>query len=250
MYYICQGDDGLVEVIFDGELNPAEEVGSAKEGTPGALLVIGDKRVIYCLSDKFVLQDFIYDDDMGAWEEGKLASLGVVASEMTTISAVRDPQGRIYVFFQGKSGQIQSFTGTEEGAWELSKGLPSTKPIENASIHAVDTNGTIRVFYANQDHSIHELVLNNGKWTDTKVEQTDAGSNKTDITTILGEEGKYRLQFNNEEGEVFVLNDGLLSKIGTMTEEGFKQLHNAQAAGRGAYIYKVVQRTYYYRYRK
>lgn len=43
VYYICQGDDGLVEVIFDGELNPAEEVGPAKEGTPGALLVIGDK---------------------------------------------------------------------------------------------------------------------------------------------------------------------------------------------------------------
>lgn len=108
---------------------------------------------------------------MGAWEEGKLASLGGVASETTTISAVRDPQGHICVFFQDKSGHIQSFFGTEEGAWELSKGLPSTKPIENASIHAVDTSGIIRVFYAHQDHSIHELALDNGKWTGKSLTQ-------------------------------------------------------------------------------
>ena len=42
-YYICQEGNELTEVIFDQQLKPADEVGTAKEGSPGMFLLLGEK---------------------------------------------------------------------------------------------------------------------------------------------------------------------------------------------------------------
>jgi hypothetical protein len=43
IHYICQEGHELTERDFDGLIGPPELVGSAKEGTPGAYVLLGDK---------------------------------------------------------------------------------------------------------------------------------------------------------------------------------------------------------------
>lgn len=42
-HYICQNGSELTERSFDGELSPPELLGTARPGTSGAYLLLGDK---------------------------------------------------------------------------------------------------------------------------------------------------------------------------------------------------------------
>lgn len=120
-----------------------------------------EKRAFYCLNEENTLQDFEYADE---WVAGQLSTSGFVAAPNTQITATRTKQDGIQVFYQGPSGEIQSISTAAGGGWQPSRGLPSTQPLDGASVYAIYVKDVIRMFYAHQDNSIHELVCSGSTW--------------------------------------------------------------------------------------
>jgi len=238
-HYICQSGDELTEKTFDGGMGPTLTVGSAKGGTHGTYVLLGDNRAIYCLGDGNTLKDFEYDAEEWEWTEGRLAQSGVMSAPATEIAAVNTHQNYVEIFFQGPSGDLQSIFTSGGGAWQASKTLPQTKPLQGASISAIEVNGFVHVFYAHQDCSIHELVLEKGEWSDTKVPCTDGNSPKSNITAYAEGAG-YSLQFCDAEGTVFALADGELAVVGKVTKDGFKKSSDAEGNKLGPRVRKPI----------
>ena len=131
---------------------------------------MGQERELFCLkpkkdpNDKDILQRFKYNVEDGKWEASSLGDKEHIVANYTQISAVCDKHSKTHVFFQGPSGEIQSISESRSGKWTAAQGLAPTKPFPGGSIYAISIKDTLRVFYAHQDCSIHELVYQDGKW--------------------------------------------------------------------------------------
>lgn len=185
IHYVIQTDTELIERDFDGEIGPGELVGSAKEGTAGTYVLLGEnvrllhrglahalgcmlickQRAFYCLNDENILQDFEFLSDTGEWTPGQLSMAKVVAAPNTKVAGTYTNGGSIYIFYQDPSGQIQSVSNGAGSHWQSLIGLPSTTPVDGASIYAISMNDSIHVFYAHKDNSIHALVFSGNKWS-------------------------------------------------------------------------------------
>lgn len=233
IHYIIQTDTELIERDFDGEIGPGELVGSAKEGTAGTYVLLGENRAFYCLNDENILQDFEFLSDTGEWTPGQLSMAKVVAAPNTKVAGTYTNGGSIYIFYQDPSGQIQSVSNGAGSHWQPLIGLPSTTPVDGASIYAISMNDSIHVFYAHKDNSIHALILSGNKWSDAKEPLTDAGSAKSYIFAVVDDDG-YSLEFRDAEKKLYILEDSKLTYMGWFTEEGkFRRPTDAEGSGRG-----------------
>jgi len=228
-HFICQSGEKLTEETFEGGWNAPLRVGSAKAGTNGCYVLLGeDQRKVYCQEKDDILKDFLFDPDDWAWKEGRLAQLRVRAAPETNLGAINTNEGYIEVFFESPSGTLQSISASEGGPWKLSSNLPDTGPLPGASIHAITVNAVPHVFYAHQDYSIHELVLRAGEWSDTIITPTAGDSPKSEIYATAKEDGSYTLQFCDDSGTLFVLAEGTVVEVGIVTDNGFKMSKDAQ----------------------
>lgn len=183
VHYACQNGNELEERDFDGELSPPEPIGPAKWGTSGNYIIFEDKvcldagyvpiytrhtkpkkRTVYCLDERNKPQDFEYDEDIGEWVPGELASVNVDNAPETQISAVRAKDGTVYVFVQRSSGEIQALSAGENGRWSFISELPVTRALPGGSLHSISVKEAIHLFYAHRDNSIHKLSLEDGAW--------------------------------------------------------------------------------------
>ncbi|KAH8665290.1 hypothetical protein BGZ60DRAFT_411120 [Tricladium varicosporioides] len=229
-HYICQSGNELVERDFDGELGPPELLGTAKLGTPGTYVLLGEKRAFYCLNENDVLQDFYFDDNTGEWTPGKLAAIEAMAAPDAEISATRTTDGSTYVFFQNATGDIQSLHTIDHGEkWQSANEIPPTQAVPSSSLFAITVQNIIHVFYTHEDKFIHELVFHNGKWTDKIVASSNTDSQKTCIVaTTSGVGEKFALQFTNVEGQVYAIFDGELTLMGQYINGVFQKDKGAE----------------------
>jgi hypothetical protein len=230
-HYICQTGNELTERDFDGQLSPPELLGTAKLGTTGTYVLLGEKRAFYCLGEDDILQDFWYDDNTGEWMSGKLAAIKAVASPDAEIAATCTADDSIYVFFQNPTGGgIQSVHTINHGEkWQSASDIPPTQAVSGPSIYAMTLQNTIHVFYTHEDNFIHELVFNDGKWTDQSVPFSKTDSQKSCIVATPSEDGeKFTLQFTNTEGEVYALLDDELTLMGRYINGVFQKDKGAE----------------------
>jgi len=228
-HFICQSSGRLTEETFEDGWDAPLPVGSAKAGTNGCYVLLGEgQRTIYCQGEDDILKDYVFDPDDWEWKEGRLAQLRVQAAPGTSLAAINTAKGYIEVFFESSSGMLQSISAGEGGSWKFSTNLPNTNPLPGASIYAITANAVPHVFYAHRDCSIHELVLRAGKWSDEIIVPTAGNSPKSEIFATVREDSDYTLQFCDENGTLFVLAEGALVEVGTVTDNGFKMNKDAQ----------------------
>jgi len=200
-------------------------VGFARPDSGVAYAQLGEKRITICLDEGNFLQDYQYDEDLGEWVAGQLNILKAKAHSDTKI-AVTYKDGKCHVYFQNEASEIQEVQTDKDGIWRVSQAFPISKPVDG-EFAACTVANSIRVFYVNQDNSIYQIIIEDGKWTGELVPKTNDGSPKN-IITVNPKGNSFTLQFTDPKNDCFAITDGEIIKIGAYTENGFQPVNSAQ----------------------
>ncbi|KAH7112505.1 hypothetical protein B0J11DRAFT_186034 [Dendryphion nanum] len=244
LYYVCRHEATvLVERIDNGKLGPPRRIGSALAGTHGSYVLLGDSRRFYCLNDQHILQDFVLVGNK--WQQGSLAALGVVPSAGSRIAAVATVDGTIHVCFQDDNSQLKLVSYDDTKNWWVAAGFPPKQAPKDTSISALVLSDRLHLFYAHDDKSIHDLQLHDGQWTDTQVALTDTPDEKKSIRSAPSDGGTYGIEYTNDAGEVYIIDQGKRALSRTHTSEGVKNAEGAEGYNWGGCRLYYRPRWYY-----
>ncbi|GES66442.1 hypothetical protein ATETN484_0015000800 [Aspergillus terreus] len=227
-YYLCQSDEDLYEEKYTGGFEVPSDVGVARLETNATYLLVNDTRAVYCLSEGDTLKDFEFDPETWQWVEGRLEDHGFTAAPETHIEAVVRAGPRREVFFQNRSGQVESVFSKDCQTWEVSGAFPATSPAIGGSLRHLQATGREYLFYSHGSNSIHALVFDGVAWKDESIPGSAQGFPVSDIYAETEGTG-YRLQFNDPDGNVYLLVNGEAVKIATIVNGEFVRVNDAQA---------------------
>jgi hypothetical protein len=217
----------------NGELSTPEEVGSAKEGSPAAYCMGDEKHIVFALNSSGDLQDFQYDEDMGAWNEGKLSDLKIQISEKSKLATVFG-LGQAHLFFQDLTGKLQEVVSGDFISWTKTDITTLTDPISGSALAAITEDKQVSVFYehkfADTGFSIHRLSFGGSGWTDTEVKNTTTESPRTALAASKTTKGTYDVQYSDSTGETYSVDvqNGTSLHVGTYKKDGFEKANKAQ----------------------
>ncbi|KAF4217722.1 hypothetical protein CNMCM6805_010425 [Aspergillus fumigatiaffinis] len=227
-YFLCQSDEELYEEKYTGGFEVPVDLGVARLETNATYLLVNDTRAVYCLSEVDTLKDFEFDPETWQWDEGRLEDHGVTAAPETHIEAVVRAGTRREVFFQNRSGQVESVFSKDGQTWEVSGAFPATCPAIGASLRFLQAAEREYLFYSHESNSIHALVFDGVAWKDESIPGSAQGFPVSDIYAEAEGTG-YRLQFNDPDGNVYLLVNGEAVKIATIVNGEFIRDNDAQA---------------------
>jgi hypothetical protein len=119
---------------------------------------------VICLDEGNFLQDYQYDEELGEWDRGQLSILKKKAHPDTKIATTYE-NGKRRVYFQNEASEIQEVQADKDGIWKVSQAFPNAKPVNGAGLAACTVADSVRVFYVNQDDTIHQIIIKGEEWT-------------------------------------------------------------------------------------
>ncbi|KDB28230.1 hypothetical protein H109_00013 [Trichophyton interdigitale MR816] len=240
-YLISEEDGDLVEKLWTGTeiANQVFVASDVRKNTPALYLLGKEKRSIFFVDKKNVLQWYRYDPDEEEWSEVEYEDKGkLTVHQSGRLSGCLSPQGDEIVIFEGPGSGLQAYRATDGEKFEALGPLPAD--LEPGTPHQalLLEDGTVHLLYVHRDKRIHHLAAKSpglGEWTDHGISLPYPSANLNEeiasFIVIPQGDGSLEICALMSGGKlVQVKSSGQITELGTVKQGRFTA-HTSEECG-------------------